>query len=97
LAEFVVAFGWDGRALAAGVGAGVEGAGLLTEVQEVVDGVNGDAEEAGDLGDGTDAAVDGVDDAVAEFKGVGVHAGSHRGLVRRIRTAILIIGHQTDS
>ena len=83
--------------MAAGVGARPEGAGLLPEFQEVVDGVDGDAEEAGDLGDGADAAVDGIDDTLAEFKRVGVHAGSHRGLVRRIRAAILIIGGQSDS
>jgi hypothetical protein len=97
LADLVVALRWDGRALATGVGAGLQGAGLLAQVQEVVDGVDGDAEEAGHLGGGADAAVDGIDDALAEFKGVGVHAGTHRRLVRRIGAAILIIGRQTDS
>jgi len=92
-----VAFRGDGRPLAARVGARLKGAGLVAEVQQVVDRVDGDAEQPGDLGDGADAAIDGLDNALAELYGVGVHAGTHRGLVSTFGAAILIIGRQTDS
>jgi hypothetical protein len=91
LADFVVAFGRDGGLPAAGVGAWLERTGLVVQVLEVVDGVDGDAEEAGDLGGRADAAFDGVEDALAKFKRVSIHSGTAKGPRGTIGAPVLII------
>jgi len=97
LADFVVTLGRDGGLAPAGVGAWLERAGLGAQLLEVVDGVDGDAEKAGDLGGGADTAFDGVEDALTKFKRVGIHSGTSKGLVVTLAATILIIRLQSDS
>jgi len=97
LADLVVALGRDGGLPAAGVGARLERAGLGAQLLEVVDGVDGDAEQTGDLGSRADAALDGVEDASAEFQRVGIHSGTGKGTVVAFGRTIRIIGLQSDS
>lgn len=91
LANLVVAFGRDGRGPAAGIGAWPKGAGLVAEANEVVDRVDGDPEEAGDLRGGTNAAIDGVDDPLPEFDGIGIHGKIHPRPDRRIGATVTIV------
>jgi hypothetical protein len=97
LADFVVALGRDGGLATAGVGAWLERAGLGAQLLEVVDGVDSDAEKAGDLGGRADPTFDGVKEALTKFKRVGIHSGMSKGLVVTIEATILIIGFHTDS
>src|SRR5262245_18232343 len=63
LADLVVAFRADGRFVPPGVGPRPQRPGLFAQAQQVVDGIDGDAEAAGDLGGGAVAVSDGVEDA----------------------------------
>jgi hypothetical protein len=97
LADFVVTLGRDGWLATAGVGAWLQRAGLGAQLLEVVDGVDSDAEKAGDLGGRADAMFDGVEEALTKFQRVGIHGGRSRGLGVTIEATILIIGFHTDS
>ena len=75
--EFVVALGGDRGGTPAGVGAGLQGAGFLAELEIAGDTVDGDVEQGRDDGQGADAAVHGVDDPLAQFEGVSLHGRLH--------------------
>src|SRR5262245_23995290 len=73
LADLVVAFRADGRLVPPGVGPRPQRPGLFAQAQQVVDGIDGDAEAAGDLGGGAVAVSDGVEDAFPQGHWQGVH------------------------